>query len=267
MIAEFSAVPHFSGSQGGLTPSPFVLAHPSCQECDHFFRESTCIKNYRMQKEPLFSDLTVSSHLNSFNLNSKNWLTCNFSLRYLYIIHDTVDENTQRYQVEVVNLIEYWILKTNFQGKSVAARGENSPLDHGRQRVNNTRRCNTVMKTLAVFHPIGSQRNTMLILIIIITIIIIIIFNEGTQFATAVFSGALILLRRKLCPRGSSRRWRRVNYMATIDCKTLDETNSLSADNVSYKRRFEKIISEPIISELSDLSFEVQSVLQQDGHG
>lgn len=55
--------------------------------------------------------------------------------------------------------------------------------------------------------------------------------------------------------------------MATIDCKTLDETNSLSADNVSYKRRFEKIISEPIISELSDLSFEVQSVLQQDGHG
>ena len=155
----------------------------------------------------------------------------------------------------MVNLIEYCILKTNFQGKSVAARGENSLLDHGRQRVNNTRRCNTVMKTLAVFHPIGSQRNTMLILIIIITIIIIIIFNEGTQFATAVFSGALILLRRKLCPRGSSRRWRRVNYMATIDCKTLDETNSLSADNVSYKRRFEKIISE------------VQSVLQQDGHG
>ena len=90
----------------------------------------------------------------------------------------------------------------------------------------------------------------------LIIIIIIIIFNEGTQFATAVFSGALILLRRKLCPRGSSRRWRRVNYMATIDCKTLDETNSLSADNVSYKRRFEKIISEPIISELSDLSFE-----------
>ena len=116
---------------------------------------------------------------------------------------------------------------------------------------------------LAVFHPIGLQRNTMLIIIIII----IIIFNEGTQFATAVFSGALILLRRKLCPRGSSRRWRRVNYMATIDCKTLDETNSLSADNVSYKRRFEKIISEPIISELSDLSFEVQSVLQQNGHG
>ena len=164
----------------------------------------------------------------------------------------------------MVNLIEYCILKTNFQGKSVAARGENSLLDHGRQRVNNTRRCNTVMKTLAVFHPIGLQRNTMLIIIIII---IIIIFNEGTQFATAVFSGALILLRRKLCPRGSSRRWRRVNYIATIDCKTLDETNSLSADNVSYKRRFEKIISEPIISELSDLSFEVQSVLQQDGHG
>ena len=136
-------------------------------------------------------------------------------------------------------------------------------MDHGRQRVNNTRRCNTVMKTLTVFHPIGLQRNTMLIIIIII----IIIFNEGTQFATAVFSGALILLRRKLCPRGSSRRWRRVNYIATIDCKTLDETNSLSADNVSYKRRFEKIISEPIISELSDLSFEVQSVLQQDGHG
>ena len=173
----------------------------------------------------------------------------------------------------MVNLIEYCILKTNFQGKSVAARGENSLLDHGRQRVNNTRRCNTVMKTLAVFHPIGLQRNTMLIIIIIIIIIItiiiiiIIIFNEGTQFATAVFSGALILLRRKLCPRGSSRRWRRVNYMATIDCKTLDETNSLSADNVSYKRRFEKIISEPIISELSDLSFEVQSVLQPDGHG
>ena len=166
----------------------------------------------------------------------------------------------------MVNLIEYCILKTNFQGKSVAARGENSLLDHGRQRVNNTRRCNTVMKTLAVFHPIGLQRNTMLIIIIIITIIII-IFNEGTQFATAVFSGALVLLRRKLCPRGSSRRWRRVNYVATIDCKTLDETNSLSADNVSYKRRFEKIISEPIISELSDLSFEVQSVLQQDGHG
>ena len=163
----------------------------------------------------------------------------------------------------MVNLIEYCILKTNFQGKSVAARGENSLLDHGRQRVNNTRRCNTVMKTLAVFHPIGLQRNTMLIIIIII----IITFNEGTQFATAVFSGALILLRRKLCPRGSSRRWRRVNYMATIDCKTLDETNSLSADNVSYKRRFEKIISEPIISELSDLSFEVQSVLQRDGHG
>ena len=44
--------------------------------------------------------------------------------------------------------------------------------------------------------------------------------------------------------------------MATIDRKTLDEMNSLSADNVSYKRRFEKIISEPIISELSDLSFE-----------
>ena len=167
----------------------------------------------------------------------------------------------------MVNLIEYCILKTNFQGKSVAARGENSLLDHGRQRVNNTRRCNTVMKTLAVFHPIGLQRNTMLIIIIIIITIIIIIFNEGTQFATAVFSGALVLLRRKLCPRGSSRRWRRVNYMATIDCKTLDETNSLSADNVSYKRRFEKIISEPIISELSDLSFEVQSVLQQDGHG
>ena len=176
----------------------------------------------------------------------------------------------------MVNLIEYCILKTNFQGKSVAARGENSLLDHGRQRVNNTRRCNTVMKTLAVFHPIGLQRNTMLIIIIIIIIIIIttiiiiiiiIIFNEGTQFATAVFSGALILLRRKLWPRGSSRRWRRVNYMATIDCKTLDEMNSLSADNVSYKRRFEKIISEPIISELSDLSFEVQSVLQQDGHG
>ena len=165
----------------------------------------------------------------------------------------------------MVNLIEYCILKTNFQGKSVAARGKNSPLDHGRQRVNNTRRCNTVMKTLAVFHPIGLQRNTMLIIIIII--IIIIIFNEGTQFAAAVFSGALILLRRKLCPRGSSRRWRRVNYMATIDYKTLDETNSLSADNVSYKRRFEKIISELIISELSDLSFEVQSVLQQDGHG
>ena len=58
-------------------------------------------------------------------------------------------------------------------------------MDHGRQRVNNTRRCNTVMKTLAVFHPIGLQRNTMLIIIIII---IIIIFNEGTQFATAVFS-------------------------------------------------------------------------------
>lgn len=58
-----------------------------------------------------------------------------------------------------------------------------------------------------------------------------------------------------------------MNYIATIDCKTLDETNSLSADNVSYKRRFDKIISEPIISELSDLSFEVQSVLQQDGHG
>ena len=139
MIAEFSAVPHFWGSQGGLTPSPFVLAHPSCQECDHFFRESTCIKNYRMPKEPLFSDLTVSSHLNSFNLNSKKWLICNFSLRYLYIIHDTGDENTQRYQVEVVNLIEYWILKTNFQGKSVAARAENSPLDHGRQRVKTTR--------------------------------------------------------------------------------------------------------------------------------
>ena len=138
-------------------------------------------------------------------------------------------------------------------------------MDHGRQRVNNTRRCNTVMKTLAVFQPIGLQRNTMLIIIIII--IIIIIFNEGTQFATAVFSGALILLRRKLCPRGSSRRWRRVNYMATIDCKTLDGTNSLSADNMSYKRRFEKINSEPIISELSDLSFEVQSVLQQEGHG
>ena len=167
----------------------------------------------------------------------------------------------------MVNLIEYCILKTNFQGKSVAARGENSLLDHGRQRVNNTRRCNTVMKTLAVFHPIGLQRNTMLIIIIIIITIIIIIFNEGTQFATAVFSGALILLRRKLCPRGSSRRWRRVNYMATIDCKTLDETNSLCADNVSYKRRFEKIISEPIISELSDLSLEIQSVLQQDGHG
>ena len=50
--------------------------------------------------------------------------------------------------------------QNRFSRKSLAAREENLPLDHRRQRVNHTRRCNTVMKTLAFSHPIGSQSNT-----------------------------------------------------------------------------------------------------------
>lgn len=113
----------FSGPQESLTPSPFVPAHPlPTKICGHFFRESMCIKNYKLQKELLFSDLSVSSvynnechliyypalpssHLSSFNFNSKKWLTCNFSLLHLYIIQYTGSENTQRHQVQVVNLI------------------------------------------------------------------------------------------------------------------------------------------------------------------
>ena len=116
MITEFSAVPHFQVLKVWPHLHLYQLNPLPCQECDHFLRQSTSIKNYKMPKEPLFSDLTVSSHLSSFNFNSKKWLTCNFSLWYLYVIQDTGDENTQRYQLEVVNLIKYQILKTDFQG-------------------------------------------------------------------------------------------------------------------------------------------------------
>ena len=40
-------------------------------------------------------------------------LTCNFSLEYPYFIQQTVNENTQTYQVEVLILIKYQILKRN----------------------------------------------------------------------------------------------------------------------------------------------------------
>ena len=40
-------------------------------------------------------------------------LTCNFSLEYPYLIQQIVNENTQTYQVEVLILIKYQILKSN----------------------------------------------------------------------------------------------------------------------------------------------------------
>ena len=40
-------------------------------------------------------------------------LTCNFSLEYPYLIQQTVSENKQTYQVEVLILIKYQILKSN----------------------------------------------------------------------------------------------------------------------------------------------------------
>ena len=41
------------------------------------------------------------------------WLMCDFSLKYLYTIQQTGNEDTQMYQVEVFILILHQILKTN----------------------------------------------------------------------------------------------------------------------------------------------------------
>ena len=51
--------------------------------------------------EPFFSSR------NSWTLYLPNWLICKFSLKYPYFIHQTGDDNTQTYQVEVVILIQH----------------------------------------------------------------------------------------------------------------------------------------------------------------
>ena len=61
--------------------------------------------------------------LNTFD--SQKWLTCHFSLNYLYIFQQTCYENVQTYQVEFVALILHQILITYFTRKRVAARRKN----------------------------------------------------------------------------------------------------------------------------------------------
>ena len=122
MVAKFSAVSYFQAHKKVWPHLHLYQPTPSQQKYVAISLENLCIKNYKLQKELLFSDLSVSSvynnechliyypalpssHLSSFNFNSKKWLTCNFSLLHLYIIQYTGSENTQRHQVQVVNLI------------------------------------------------------------------------------------------------------------------------------------------------------------------
>ena len=47
------------------------------------------------------------------SFDSQKWLTCNFSLKYRYIIQQTVIKNTQINQAGDVILLQHQILKTN----------------------------------------------------------------------------------------------------------------------------------------------------------
>ena len=89
-----------------------------------------------------------------FLLTSKKWLTCNFSLRYLYVFWKMVNKNTQTYQEEVLILILHQILVTNLQGIFVAARGENLKSDLGSLRVNQYFSGLSVDQYLTTYSPI-----------------------------------------------------------------------------------------------------------------
>ena len=49
-------------------------------------------------------------------LHSQKRLPCNFSLKYPYIIQQTVEENIQTHQVRFITLIEHLTLVINLQG-------------------------------------------------------------------------------------------------------------------------------------------------------
>ena len=48
-------------------------------------------------------------------LNFQKWLKCSYSLLSTYIIQQTVDKNSQTYQVKATFLLKHQILVTNLQ--------------------------------------------------------------------------------------------------------------------------------------------------------
>ena len=70
------------------------------------------------------SHFAIAVTIQPLPLNSRKWLTCNFSLQYPYIIQQAGNENTLTYQVEFVVLISLQILLTYLQGNAQQLEGE-----------------------------------------------------------------------------------------------------------------------------------------------